>query len=199
MTTTKEKVCDVLKTLLFSKTLWQKRKSHKIAYIAVTTALAVAVNALEIKLGVAQFSFTIFFSVFSGVLLGGGAGFCAGFLGDLIGFFIHPMGEYSPWIGISTGLMAFFAGVCVYTLFAEKKEWLQIKLAITCVLIFIVCTCGITALYLNLVWFKSMTYFEYLSLRLFGQGQIFNSLFNSILAVLCIPRLVEIKALGIKM
>ena len=199
MTTTKDKVGSFLKTLLFSKTLWQKRKSHKIAYIAVTTALAVAVNALEIKLGVAQFSLTIFFSMFSGVLLGGGAGFCAGFLGDLIGFLIHPMGEYSPWIGISTGLMAFFAGVCVYALFAEKKEWLQAKLALACLLIFVICTCGITAVYLNLVWFKSMTYFEYLSLRLFGQGQIVNSLLNSLLAVELIPRLVEIRALGIKM
>ena len=97
-TCTKEQVW---KRILFSQTLLGKNAAHKIAYIALTTALAVIVNALEIKLTVAQFSFTVFFSAFAGALLGGGAGFLACFLGDMIGFFLHPMGEYSPWIGIS--------------------------------------------------------------------------------------------------
>lgn len=189
---------DKCKLLVFSPTLWKMGKSRKIAYVGVATALSVAVNALEIKLGVVQFSFTIFFSMFIGVLLGGVAGFCAGFLGDLIGFFIHPMGEYSPWIGISTGLMAFFAGLCVYVLFSEKGN-LYVKLTLACLLIFVVCTCGITTLYLNLVWVKGMTYFEYLFTRLFVQGQIFNSLVNYVFAFWLIPYLSKIKSLGIKL
>lgn len=184
--------------LLFSKMLADKSATHKIAYIAAITALCVLVNTLEIKLTVAQFSFTIFFSAFAGVVLGGGAGFCACFLGDMLGFFIHPMGEYSPWIGISTGLMAFFAAVVLYCSKQPKKN-IYLKLSLACILIFVVCTSGITALYLNKVWYSSMEFFEYLSMRLFVQGQIWNSLFNSILIVLGIPALVKIKALKINL
>ena len=175
---------DKCNLLLFSPTLWEMGKSRKITYLGVATALSV--------------SFTMFFSVFVGVLLGGIAGFCTGFLGDLIGFFLHPMGEYSPWIGISTGLMAFFAGLCVHVLFTQKRN-VYIKLAVACLLIFVICTCGITTLYLNLVWVKGMTYFEYLFTRLFVQGQIINSLVNCALAIWLIPYLSKIKPLGIKL
>lgn len=187
-----------LKRLLFSRVLEDKNQAHKIAYIAVTTALCIIVNTLEIKLTVAQFSFTIFFSAFAGVVLGGGAGFCACFLGDMLGFFIHPMGEYSPWIGISTGLMAFFAAAVLYCSKQPRKN-IYLKLTLACVLIFVVCTSGITALYLNKVWYSSMGFFEYLSMRLFVQGQIWNSVFNSVLIVLGIPALVKIKAFKINL
>ena len=195
-TATKEKVW---KRVLFSQTLLGKNAAHKIAYIALTTALAVIVNALEIKLTVAQFSFTVFFSAFAGALLGGGAGFLACFLGDMIGFFLHPMGEYSPWIGISTGLMAFLTALCILVFKSESRNGKYLKLAAACLLIFLVCTCGITALYLNLVWYKSMTYFEYITMRLFVQGQIYNSLVNSALIVFALPLLEKIKPLGIKL
>ena len=189
----------VWKALCFSPFLLKKDIAHKIAYIALTTALAVIVNALEIKLTVAQFSFTVFFSAFAGALLGGVAGFCAGFLGDMIGFFLHPMGEYSPWIGISTGLMAFLTALCILIFKGENRKSKYVKLAVASLLIFLLCTCGITALYLNLVWYKSMTYFEYISMRLFVQGQIFNSLVNSAMIVFLLPLLEKIKVLGIKL
>ena len=192
------KVKTAWKKLLFSKTLLKKSASQKIAYIAVVTALCVIVNSLEIKLTVAQFSFTIFFSAFAGVVLGGISGFCACFLGDMLGFFIHPMGEYSPWIGISTGLMAFFAALVLYCSKEPKKNTYG-KLTLACVLIFVVCTSGITAWYLNKVWYSSMEFFDYLFMRLFVQGQIWNSLFNSVLIVLGIPELVKIKALKINL
>ena len=187
------------KGIIFSPMLEKKDTAHKIAYIALMTALAVVVNALEIKLTIAQFSFTMFFSAFAGIFLGGVAGFASCFFGDMIGFFLHPMGEYSPWIGISTGLMALFSALCVYLISTENKKWIYVKLCVACLLIFIFCTCGITTLYLNLVWYKSMTYFEYLTLRLFGNGQIFNSLFNSALIIFAIPALTKIKPLGIKL
>ncbi len=199
MSYTKEKENDSLwKRFIFSPTLLLKPKSHKIAYIAVMTALAVIINTLEIKLTVAQFSFTIFFSIFIGVVLGGGAGFCACFLGDLIGFLMHPMGEYSPWIGISTGLMPVITATILFVLPTFKKH-LRCKLSIACVLIFFVCTCGITALYLNLVWYAGMGFWEYLTMRLFAQGQIWNSAVNSILAVVIIPLIVKIKPLKINL
>lgn len=185
--------------LLVSPTLAKKRASHKIAYVGCMTALAVVVNALEIKLSVVQFSFTMFFSVFAGIFLGGLSGFGACFLGDAIGFMLHPMGEYSPFIGISTGLMAFFAALCVYTARREEEEkWgIYLRLSLACVLIFYICTAGITTLYLNLVWVKGMPYWEYLWTRLFVQGQIYNSLVNSALVIGVIPLLAKYKALHI--
>ncbi len=191
MSETKEK--SFFKRLLFSKTLLKKSHGGKVAYIALTTALAVVVNSLEIKLGVVQFSLTMFFSALAGIALGGIAGFCACFLGDGIGFLIHPMGEYSPWIGISTGLMAFL--IALFCLLPPKDGLVWLKLTLGCLTVFIVCTCGITTLYINLVWVPGMTYFEYLPTRLFAQGQIWNSLANSLLIVLGIPSLSKIKQL----
>ena len=186
--------------LLFSPTLQNKGTSHKIAYIGLMTAFTVIVNAFENKLGFSQFSLTIFVTVFAGILLGGIAGFSAGFFGDMIGFFLHPMGEYSPWIGIATGLMAFFAALCVYVPKGNGK-WLYVKLALACLLIFLCCTCGITTLYFHALYGKGVPYFTYLLVRLFGVGhmQILNSIANTILVVFAIPRLVKIKALEIKL
>lgn len=185
-----------LSRLMFSRMLEEKNAAKKIAYIALMTAFCVVANMLEIKLGSVQFSLTILISGLTGMVIGGGAGFCACFLGDLIGFFLHPFGEYSPFIGISTGLMALFIGWAFY-LFEQPQKGIYLKLGAACLLIFIVCTCGITTLYLNLVWKKSMTFWEYLPFRLFVEGQIYNSLVNSVLVVLGLPALSKLKILKI--
>lgn len=182
--------------LFFSRMLEEKNAAKKIAFIALMTAFCVVANMLEIKLGSVQFSLTIFISGLTGMVIGGGAGFCACFLGDLIGFFLHPFGEYSPFIGISTALMALFIGWAFY-LFEQPQKGIYLKLGVACLLIFIVCTCGITTLYLNLVWKKSMTFWEYLPFRLFVEGQIYNSLVNSALVVLGLPALSKLKILKI--
>ena len=185
-----------LSRLMFSRMLEEKNAAKKIAYIALMTAFCVVANMLEIKLGSVQFSLTILISGLTGMVIGGGAGFCACFLGDLIGFFLHPFGEYSPFIGISTGLMALFIGWAFY-LFEQPQKGIYLKLGVACLLIFIVCTCGITTLYLNLVWKKSMTFWKYLPFRLFVEGQIYNSLVNSVLVVLGLPALSKLKILKI--
>jgi len=179
---------------LFSPTLLGKNASHKIAYVAIMTAFCVVANMLEIKLGGVQFSLTIVISAFAGLVLGGGAGFCACFLGDMIGFFLHPFGEYSPWIGISTGCMALFVGLVLY-LFGEPKRQVYWKLSAACLVIFLVCTCGITTVYLHAVWFKNMTFWECLIYRLFVQGQFYNSLLNSAIVIAGLPWIAKIKAL----
>ncbi len=185
-----------LKRLFFSKTMLEKNGSKKITYTAVATAFLVVVNFLEIKLGGVQFSLTIFTAALAGLVLGAGSGFCACFLGDMLGFFIHPFGEYSPWIGIATGLMAFFIGA--FLLFPHAKRLLILYLSIACVCIFICCTCGITTLYLNKVWYKSMSFFECLTMRLFVQGQIWNSLVNFTLLLVCAPVILRVKALRVQ-
>ena len=194
--TQKQTVNKWLSSLMFSRMLEEKNAAKKIAYIALMTAFCVVANMLEIKLGSVQFSLTILISGLTGMVIGGGAGFCACFLGDLIGFFLHPFGEYSPFIGISTGLMALFIGWAFY-LFEQPQKGIYLKLGVACLLIFIVCTCGITTLYLNLAWKKSMTFWEYLPFRLFVEGQIYNSLVNSALVVLGLPALSKLKILKI--
>lgn len=182
------------KRWLFSPTLSEKNESHKIAYIAIMTAFCVVANMLEIKLGSVQFSFTICISAFTGLVLGGGAGFCACFLGDLFGFLIHPYGAYSPWIGISTGCMALIVGEAAY-LFGKTEKGLRGRLAWACLAIFLCCTSGITMLYLHLVYYAGMPYGEFWIYRLFVQGQIYNSILNSAIVIVGLPWVAKSRAL----
>lgn len=184
---------------LFSNAVLSLPKSKKITYIAIVTTFTIVANAfLERKFFGVQFSLTIFVSVLAGLILGALPGFCACFLGDLLGFFLHPLGEYSPWIGISTGLMAVFGGLLVGRLPMPIKGGAQIKLLLASIAIFCVCTCGITTVYLNFVWYKSLTYFECLTTRLFVEGQIWNTVANTLLLVFIVPPLAKIKQLHMK-
>ena len=183
---------------LFSPLVVSLPKSKKIAYIAVVTAITIVANTFfEIKFLGVQFSLTIFVSVLAGMILGALPGFVACFLGDLFGFLLHPFGEYSPFIGIATGLMAVF-GALIVALRMVFKGGLFVKIALVCVLIFAVCTAGITTVYLNVVWYKSLTYGECLFARLFVEGQIWNSLCNYALLFVIVPILTKIKPLGVK-
>lgn len=184
---------------LFSDAVLALPKSKKITYIAIVTTFTIVANAfLERKFFGVQFSLTIFVSVLAGLILGALPGFCACFLGDLLGFVLNPLGEYSPWIGISTGLMAVFGALLVGRLPLPMKGGAQVKLLLASALIFFVCTCGITTLYLNLVWYKSLSFFECLTTRLFVEGQIWNTLANTLLLVLLVPPLAKIKQLHVK-
>ena len=184
---------------LFSDAVLSLPKSKKITYIAIITAFTIIANAfLERKFFGVQFSLTIFVSVLAGIVLGALPGFCACFLGDLLGFFLHPLGEYSPWIGIATGLMAVFGGLIVGRLPMPFKGGAIVKILLASLLIFAVCTCGITTLYLNLVWYKSLTFWQCLGTRLFVEGQIWNTLANTLLLLLLLPPLSKIKQLHLK-
>jgi ABC-type Co2+ transport system permease subunit len=100
------------KRLLYSERLVDKNTAHKIAYVGVVTAFLVVGNLFfEFKLADTQFSFTLALSALAGMLIGPLFGFVACSLGDLVGFLFHNAGMlYMPWIGISMGLVAFFAG-----------------------------------------------------------------------------------------
>ena len=186
-------------TWLFSDAVIALPKSKKITYVAIVTAFTIIANTfLEYKFFGVQFSLTIFISVLAGLILGALPGFCACFLGDLLGFILHPLGEYSPWIGIATGLMAVFGGLLVGRLPLPIKGGAQIKLLLASLAIFLVCTSGITTVYLNLVWYKSMTYFQCLTTRLFVEGQIWNSVANTVLLIVAVPPLAKIKQLHVK-
>ena len=126
---------------LFSKTILRKNKAHRLAYVAVMTALTVVANMFfEFKLADTQFSLTIVVSALTGILLGALPGFVACFLGDLVGFLYHSAGfAYMPWIGLSMGLTAVLASLFVNGTMGNGKPWfLYVKLAMVCLSVFFI-------------------------------------------------------------
>ena len=196
----KEKKACAWKKLLFSETLIDKNKSHKIAYIALVTAIVVVANMFfEIKFAQTQFSFTLVVSALAGIIIGPLFGFASCFLGDLVGFFYHSSGyAYYPWIGIAMGLTATIAGFIVNGLHFNKKWGLYIKLLLVCLGTFLVCTVAINTTAFWLLYAKGVSYFTYLFTRLFVQGQIWNSLVNYALLFLLVPALGKIPALKLQ-
>ncbi len=185
------------KRLLFSEALEGKSRNQKIAYIAVMTAFSVVGNMFfEFKLADVQFSLTIFLSALSGILIGPIFGFVACFLGDLVGFLYHSGGyAYLPWVGLSMGLTAFFAGALFTFVKGNGKAWfLYVKLALVCLSNFFLCTVAINTTAFWLLHSK-VDYGAYLVTRLFVQGQIWNSIFNFALLFFAIPLLNRVKPL----
>ena len=176
------------KRLLYSERLVDKNTAHRIAYIGVVTAFLVVGNLFfEFKLADTQFSFTLALSALAGMLIGPLFGFVACFLGDLVGFLFHNAGMlYMPWIGISMGLVAFFAGLLIGN--EGRKGNLLIRIAFLSLTTFLVCTVGINTTAFWLLYAKT-DYMTYLISRLFLQGQIWNSLVNYVLLFILIPLL----------
>ena len=204
------------KQLLFSKVLLSKNKSHKIAYVAVMTAFAIVANFLEFKFMDNQFSLTIIVALLVGILVGPVYGFCACFLGDFIGFLVHPAYIYMPWVGASTGGFALFSGL-IFNFVPTRKKWLVfIKLALICFVTFILCTIVINSTgfyyYNQAIGFSKgvvdfmaeryggeTTFWAYVVYRLFFKGQIWNSLFNYALLFIAVPALNSIKPLKLRL
>ena len=188
------------KELLLSPTLVGKNKSHKIAYISVLTAFIVVANMFfEFKLADTQFSLTLFVSAVCGVIIGPLFGFAACFLGDLAGFLYNSGGfAYMPWIGLSMGLTAFFAGLIIGGIKSEKAWFLYVKLALISLLTFGICTVAINTTAFWLLYSK-VSYKTYLVTRLFVQGQIWNSVFNYALLFIAVPILAKVKPLKIRL
>ena len=184
---------------LLSETMMSKNASHRIAYIAVFTAFCVVSNMFfEFKLAETQFSFTLFLSMLTGVVLGPLFGFVACFLGDLIGFLYHSAGfMYMPWVGIALGVSAMLAGLIVNGLRSDKTWFLYVKLALVCLLSFTICTVLINTTAFWLLYSK-VSYSEYFVYRLFAQGQIWNCLVNYVLLFISVPALTKVKPLKIK-
>ncbi len=184
---------------LLSETMQGKNDSHRIAYIAVFTAFCVVSNMFfEFKLAETQFSFTLFLSMLTGIVIGPLFGFVACFLGDLVGFLYHSAGfAYMPWVGLSLGISAILAGLIVNVLHSQAGWFLYIKLALVCLLSLTICTILINTTAFWLLYSK-VSYATYLVSRLFVQGQIWNCLVNYALLFIAVPALGRIKPLKIK-
>lgn len=171
----------LLRKLFFTELLDGTTKTQKIAYVSLMTAMCVVCNMFfEFKLADTQFSLTLFFSAMTGMIIGPVFGFTACFLGDLVGFLYNSAGfMYMPWIGISMGLTAFIAGLVMNGINCKKKAAVYIKIAVVCILTFILCTIAINTTAFWLIYNnRKVPYFAYLVTRLFVQGQIWNSVFN---------------------
>ena len=183
---------------LFLGALAGKKESQKIAYTAVVTAFVVASNMFEFKLADTQFSLTIFASAIAGILIGPLMGAAAAFLGDLVGFLYNSSGfAYLPWIGISLAVIALLSGLIVGGLQPRQSWFLYVKLALVCVLTFLICTVAINT---TAFWklYSKVSYGKYLVSRLFLQGQIWNSLANYALLFVAVPVLNRIKPLKLR-
>ncbi len=198
------------KRFLFSQTLAEKNKSHKITYIAVMTALSIATNFFEFKFLDTQFSLTIAIALLTGIVLGAVFGFTACVVGDFIGFLFNPSNLYMPWVGLSTGMFAFLAGL-IFNGFPKRSAW--IKLIFVSILTFLVCTVGINStgfyLYNRAIGFSTalvdyiaqrfgggVSFWGYVIYRLIFKGQIWNSLFNYALLFISVPALKRLKIVG---
>lgn len=114
-------------------------KTARIAYTAVLSALCVLANVFDIKVSDAfQISLVATVGFLSGYLLGGGYGFAACFIGDLLGAIINPHGAYNPIIGIGTGLWGLIPGL----VFSFPKGNDYVKLLIS----FVICSVVISGM-----------------------------------------------------
>ena len=189
-----------LKRLLFSEILVDSTPTQKVAYISIMTALCVIANMFfEFKFADTQFSLTIFFSAFTGFIIGPLFGAVAAFLGDLVGFLYNSGGfAYYPWIGIAMASVALISGLIMNGVDIKRKGALYVKIAITAALTFFVSTIGINTTAFWISFYSNIPYFEYTLTRLFINGQIYNSIVNYLVLFIAFPTLIELKKIIIK-
>ena len=180
--------------------LAEKKRSVKLAYIAVLLAVNVAVNAItSIPLGFVQFSFTLSAVALAGILLGPRFGFAVGFLGHLMGLFIGGVAGYTPGVGLAMGLVAFLDGAAFCLRWQGKGAWC-IKVAVAAVLSFLLATVAISTTAGFFLWNKSgLPFWEFAVARLFVGGQVWNNVINTALLYAVLPALSKIPIFKLEM
>lgn len=182
---------------VFSPYALKKSATTRLALMGLAVAVLYNANAfLEIKFLDVQFSLTICLSCAAGVIIGPISGFFVSALADFLGWLANSSGFiYMPWVGLSTGLYAFFGGVVLGFNYFNFKGGKTLKFAIFTLVSFIVCTLAVnttgfyfynksmgfsTAVvnYVSSRFGGGVSYFAYAAYRLIFKGQILNSLFN---------------------
>jgi ECF transporter S component (folate family) len=165
--------------------------SHKIAYISVMAALSVIVNmySVDIAGGLIKLSFVGVVCVISGALFGPVFGFAIGFLGDFISFLVIASGyAYSPLIGVSNGMYAAIAGL-VFIFF--KNRGLLIKVLISSISAYFVCTLLITSLGIFILFGSKYTFWIYILRRIIFQTPV--TIINAIVMYLLLKSMSSVK------
>lgn len=97
-----------------------KISTNKIAYLSFLTALTIILTrVLSIRIPIAgvegvRVGFGALPIIFAGIAFGPLAGGIVGFLGDLLGYFINPIGAYMPHFTFTSFLTGFIPGVMVF-------------------------------------------------------------------------------------
>jgi len=183
-----------MKGMVFSGIMENCTGTRKIAYVAIMTALCVVCNMFfEFKLAETQFSLTLFFSIFTGMVIGPVFGFVACFLGDLVGFLYNSGGyPYMPWIGLAMGVAALVSGLVMNGIKDKTDNTKFLKILIVCITTFLVCTVGINTTAFYFLYGKGVPYLVYAVTRIFVMGQIWNSILNYALLFICYPIMLAI-------
>ncbi len=144
--------------------------TKKITAISLFTALAVITNLFSFNTGVKHFmvSFNYIPCFIAGAFLGPVEGFIVGFMGDLLGGLIRPLGPYILLIGIASGLLGFIPGM----VFKYLKLNDYLKLIVSMLLCLIICTAGINTYALFLTFSKGKSFWAYLGVRLPFQSAV---------------------------
>ena len=147
---------------MFTKTFVSLSAAKKIAYLAVFTAIAVAVNAFSVDLTPAlKLSFTATVGFFAGAMFGPIGGFAVMFTGDLIGCFFSGYAP-NPLIGLATGLLGLIPGLITM----HVRGRLAMKILLSYVICLIVCTAGLNTFAIYLMTSSSVSYWSYMLTRL---------------------------------
>ncbi len=176
-----------------------KISTIRMAYLAVMVALAIITNVFEIPIPAGgiignKIGLTYVPTFLTGIFFGPFAGLGVGALGDSLGWLINSStGAYNPIFTISTALMGFIAG-CVFRI---PKLHTVIKLIISLILAYIICSCFINTF---ATWFyytpMSKTFWVFLVGRL--PSSAINLAANTVVLFVLIPitkKLIPQKAL----
>lgn len=193
-----------LMRFVFSPYALKKSATTRVALMGLATALMCVSNAfLEIKFLDIQFSFTIVLSCVVGCVMGPLSGFSVCVIADLVGWLVNNSGYiYMPWVGLSTGLNALLGGIILGFNYANFKGGKVLKCVALILASFLICTVAINStgfyFYNKQMNFSTavveyvadrfggegVSYFAYLTYRLFFKGQIYNSIVNYVLLAL---------------
>ena len=101
---------------------------------------------------------------------------------------------YMPWIGLAMGMVALISGLVMNFINFKSRFAVYFKLALVCVLTFLVCTVAINTTAFWIIYnTRKVPFTAYLFTRLFVQGQIYNSLFNYALIFAVYPTIISLK------
>jgi len=111
--------------------------TKKIAYLSFLTALTIILTRiLSIRIPIAgvegvRIGFGALPIIFAGVAFGPAAGGIVGALGDLLGYFINPLGAYMPHFTLTSFLTGFIPGVIVFYVLKRCRTLPVIFIAIS--------------------------------------------------------------------
>lgn len=193
-----------VKRVFFSNCFLSSSSGKKIAYAAIFVALSVVANTFSIFVTPSlSISLNYVVGFFLGTLFGALPGFAIAFIGDILGFLIHPSGIYWLPTGICSGLLAMIPGFVMNNLNFTFKGGVYVKAVISMVLMYLIVTCGLGAysnyMYVKVIvknWDYDKTFFVYLVGKIAFASIV--SAVNYALAILLIPVMNAMKFLQIK-